>query len=71
MTKLLDKAIAEIKKLPPERQEEVAAAMMFMIDADAAPRLTPAQEAEVRASMDARDFLTDDEVRSLYERYGV
>lgn len=71
MSKLLEKAIAEIRKLPEERQEEMAAALLFLMNAETAPRLTPEQEAEVRASMAAREFLSDEDVEVLYRRYGV
>ena len=71
MTKLLDKAIAEIRKLPKERQEEMAAALLYMMDADSAPGLTPEQEAEVRASLEAREFLSEEEAEALHRRYGV
>lgn len=71
MSKLLEKAIAEIRKLPEERQEEMAAVALFLMNAETAPRLTPEQEAEVRASMAAREFLSDEDVEVLYRRYGV
>ena len=71
MTKLLEKAIAEIKKLAPERQDELAATLLYLVDAQDAPRLTPEQEAEVRESLAAHDFLSEEETRALYERYSV
>lgn len=71
MTKLLDQAIAAVRKLPPEQQDEAALALMHIANSNDAPRLTPDQEARVRASMAAQDFLSDDEVAALYAQYGV
>ncbi len=71
MTKLLNRAIAELKKLSPQRQDELATTLLHLLDARDAPRLTPEQEAEVRVSMAARDFLSEKEVEALYARYGV
>ena len=48
MTERLDRAIARVRKLPPDRQDEAAALLLSVIEEDAhAPRLTPQQVAEV------------------------
>ncbi len=71
MTRLLECAIAEAKKLAPDRQDDVALTLLPLIEAEAAPRLTEAQAAEVGRSISARDFLSDDEAQTLYRKYGL
>ncbi len=45
MTKLLDQAIEAVRALPPEQQDDAAIAMLHFANSNAAPRLTPEQEA--------------------------
>ena len=71
MTKLLERAIAEAKKLTPERQDDVALTLLSLIEAETAPGLTAEQATEVRKSISARDFLSDDEAQALYRKYGL
>ncbi len=48
MTERLEEAIAKLRKLPPDRQDEAAAVLLSMVDQDSnALHLTPQQAAEV------------------------
>lgn len=71
MSELLNKAIAKLKELPADEQDAAAAAILEYIEQLSAPRLTAEQEAEVRASLAERLFLTEEETAALYRRYGV
>lgn len=71
MSQLLNKAIARLKELAPADQEAAAKAILEYVEQQSAPRLTPAQEAEVRASLAERLFLSEEETAALYRRYGV
>ena len=68
MTKLLERAIDELRKLPAERQDELAVAVLSAVEGEGAPTLTPAQYDEVRAAMAARDFLTEEETKAMYAK---
>jgi hypothetical protein len=72
MTKLLGKALEELAKLSPERQEEIAAMLLdIMKHEDDDFLLTPEQEAEIRASLANPEFLSEEETAALYRRFGV
>lgn len=72
MTRSLGKALEELAKLSPERQEEIAALLLEIIrHEDADFLLTPEQEAEVRASLVHPEFLSAEETAALYHRFGV
>jgi phage FluMu gp28-like protein len=71
MTKLLERALEEVRKLPPSDQDAVAAEILRRIEVLTAPRLTPEQEAEARASIEAQDFLSDEEFEALCRKYGA
>ena len=48
MTERLEEAIAKVRKLPPDRQDEAAALLLSMVDQDSNElHLTPQQAAEV------------------------
>ena len=48
MTERLEEAIAKLRKLPPDRQDEAAAMLLSMIDNESdGLRLTPERTAEV------------------------
>lgn len=52
MTKLLDQAIAKVRGLPADRQDEAAALLMTLVDQDpAAVQLDAAQVAEIEARL--------------------
>ena len=77
MTKLLDEAIAEIRKLPDAEQDRAAALLLALAheqDDDAASyRLTPEQVAQIRLGLEqARrgEFVPEDEVEEMWRRFG-
>ncbi len=75
MTKLLEKAIAKIRKLPPERQEDAAAILLAIVEqVESSLRLTPDQIEEVEASVreaDAGRFVEQEEIERLFKKYGA
>ncbi|MCL8382418.1 hypothetical protein [Xanthobacter aminoxidans] len=81
MTKLLDEAIAEIRKLPDAEQDRAAALLLALAqdlaheqDDDAANyRLTPEQVAQVRLGLEqARrgEFVPEEEVEEMWRQFG-
>ena len=68
MTERLEEAIAKVRKLPPDRQDEAAALLLSMVDQDSnALRLTPQQATEVaRRLAESPQYVPDDEVRASY-----
>ena len=68
MTERLEEAIAKVRKLPPDRQDEAAAILLSMIEQDSnAPRLTPQQAAEVQRRLaESPQYVPHDEVRASY-----
>jgi hypothetical protein len=75
MTKLLDRALAEVRKLSDAEQDRVASVVLGLINFDAdAARLTPEQVAEVkRAQQEAREglFATEEEMSEAWRRFGL
>jgi hypothetical protein len=73
MTKLLDQAVAEVRKLSDSEQDRVAFVLLSLIDFDTV-ELTPAQKAEVElARREAREglFASDQEMNDLWRRFGL
>jgi hypothetical protein len=75
MTKLLDQAVAEVRKLSDPEQDRVASLLLSLIDRDAdAAQLTPEQMAEVElARREAGEglFASDREMADLWRRIGL
>lgn len=79
MTKLLDEAIAEIRKLPDAEQDRAAALLLALAQdpdqAEAADyRLTPEQVEQVRLGLEqaARgEFVPDEQVEEMWRRFGL
>jgi hypothetical protein len=75
MTKLLDQAVAEVRKLSDSEQDRVASVVLGLIDCDIeAVNLTPEQMAEVElARQEAREglFASDQEMTDLWRRFGL
>ena len=71
MTKLLDKAIAEVRRLPEARQDEAAEVLLSLAlqDPDTI-RLTDAQQREVarRLAMGSPEFASKDEVAEIFQK---
>lgn len=76
MTKLLDEAIAEIRKLPDDEQDRAAALLLVLAheqhDDAASYRLTQEQVAQIRLGLEqARrgEFVPEDEVEEMWRRF--
>jgi hypothetical protein len=57
--------------LPAAERDAAAEWILDYVEQLSAPGLTPEQLAGVRASLAERRFLTEEETRTLYRRYGV
>ncbi len=70
MTKLLDDAVAQVKELSPDRQNEIAEVLLDLIGGgESDPTLSPEQIAEIeRRLSDDEPFAGDDEVRRVLDR---
>jgi hypothetical protein len=75
MTKLLNEAFEKIAKLPPERQDELAALLLELIEDKALEfELTPDQEGELKeaiARADRGEFASQAEVDAVFRKYGA
>jgi len=72
MTKLLEKALAIVRGLPPAEQDEIAQAMLSLADREAeAEEIDPTHLPDVLESLAQarrREFATDAEVEALFDR---
>ena len=68
MTERLEEAIAKLRKLPPDRQDEAAALLLSMVDQDSCTlHLTPQQAAEVEHRLaQPTEYAPHDEVRAFF-----
>jgi hypothetical protein len=73
MTKLLDHAIARLRELPSERQDEAAELLLNMIDEGIdVPRLTDEQVAEVvRRLREPPEYVDHSDVRAFFHKPGA
>jgi predicted transcriptional regulator len=75
MTKLLEQAIAAVRKLPPEDQDEAAEVLLWAIEARSGSipldEETIAAIEEGLAQARRGEFATDEEVADLWKRHGV
>lgn len=71
MTRLLEKAIAVVRKLAPERQDEVAS-MILSASSEAPVEITHEELEAVEAGLadaDAGRFAADEEVEALFAKF--
>jgi hypothetical protein len=71
MNQLLEEALAQIKALPEERQQEAAQVLLAFLDEEKNPELylSPEQVAEIERCMsDDEPFATEEEVRAVFAR---
>lgn len=71
MTKLLEQAIESLRKLPPQRQDELAEVISMAVGEDA-PAYTQSQLAAIDEGIrdaDAGNFASDAEVAALFSKY--
>lgn len=73
MTKLLDDAIAEIRRLPEPQQDEIATIMLELAsEGEDDLHLTPEQIQEVRRRLgEPDDFVSDEEMKAFFARLGA
>jgi len=75
MTKLLEKAIAQARALPPEDQDALAAVLLAMTDEGAGivPLDDEARDAIREGLQQARrgEFVPDAEIEALWKRFGL
>jgi len=75
MTKLLELATAEVRKLPPEEQDEAAQMLLWAIEARSGPipldDETSVAIEEGLAQARRGEFATDAEIADLWKRHGL
>ncbi|MGA8818513.1 MAG: hypothetical protein WB624_14555 [Xanthobacteraceae bacterium] len=75
MTKLLEKAIAQARTLPPEEQDALAAVLLAMTDEQAGiVPLDDESRAAIREGLEQarrREFVPDGEIEALWKRFGL
>ena len=74
MTKLLEKAIAQIRELPAEDQDAVAVAMLAMMETPPIVALDDETRTAIREGLEqARrgQFVADAEIEALWKRHGL
>ena len=75
MTKLLTKAFEELEKLPPERQDELAAMLLDLMARETGDfQLTPEQEAGIREAIEQAkrgEFARPEDIDAIYAKYGA
>lgn len=70
MTKLLEKAIAEVRRLPNDRQDEVAEILLEIVAVGPSDyRLSAEQIADLEERLvGSPDYASEDETAALFER---
>lgn len=76
MTKLLDDAVATVRSLPPDEQDDIARAVLRLAGTDDGPpvALTADECAAVAASKSAAargEFASDEQVRAVWAKHGL
>jgi len=73
MTKLLDKAIEAVRRLPPDSQDEIARAMLALSEDDGEAEPIDAGHLpavlEGLAQAKRRDFVTASELEAIFRRF--
>ena len=73
MTKLLEKALETVRRLPPDSQDEIARAMLTLAGREEEPEdIDPAHLPDVLESLaqaKRRQFATDAEVEAAFRRF--
>jgi hypothetical protein len=76
MTKLLERALAAVRTLPPDVQDGIALMMLELVgNEDAEPvALSPEERAAITLSKAAAargEFATDEQVRAVWAKHGL
>jgi hypothetical protein len=73
MSKLLDKALEAVRRLPPEGQDIVAQAMLNLVGAEEPPEeIDPAHLADILESLaqaQRGEFASDAEIEAVFRRF--
>ena len=72
MTKLLEQAIKAVRKLPPERQDELAEGLVMAAASAKERTYTPEQIKAMREGYEqaeAGQFVSDEEVEALFAKF--
>lgn len=73
MTKLLEKALETVRRLPPDSQDEIALAMLTLTGNEGEPEAIDAAHLpavlEGLAQARRRQFASDDEVEAAFRRF--
>jgi hypothetical protein len=73
MTKLLEKALEAVRRLPPESQDEIALAMLALSGGAGSPEeVDPAHLSAVLAGLaqaKRREFASDEEIEAAFRRF--
>ena len=75
MTKLLEQAVATVRGLPPEVQDDLARILLQLAgEGQPALQLSAAEEASFEESLaqaDRREFATDEQVRAIWAKHNL
>jgi predicted DNA-binding transcriptional regulator YafY len=76
MTQLLDQALAAVRSLSPDAQDDIARVILRLIDGNDEPpvTLTADEKAAIAASKAAAtrgEFARDEEVRAVWAKHGL
>jgi hypothetical protein len=76
VTKLLNQALAAVRSLSPDAQDDIARVVLRLTGADDEPPvpLTPEEQAAIAASKAAAargEFSTDEQVRAVWAKHGL
>jgi DNA-binding TFAR19-related protein (PDSD5 family) len=73
MTKLIDKALAAVRALPPESQDEIARTMLALAGAEAVPEPISEEDLvavlEGLAQADRGEFANEEEVAAAFRAF--
>jgi hypothetical protein len=73
MTKLLEKAIEAVRRLPPDGQDEIALAMLTLSDGEGEPEdFDPAHLPALLSGLaqaERREFASDAEIEAAFRRF--
>lgn len=73
MSDLVERALAALRELPPERQEEIAKMVLFYV-VQPVVQLTPEEDEALELSEAAAargEFATDEEIRAIWAKHGL
>jgi hypothetical protein len=76
MTKLLDQALKAALRLPPDAQDDIARIVLQLAQTDDEPpvALSPEENAAIaksQAEAARSEFVSDSDVRALWEKHGL